>query len=69
LAVAVIEKDIPPIVSAGGNVVNCAVVFNAKRPGHGRRLRNYDLSDNPKLIFQGLPLFGHGDLSRRLVTG
>jgi len=49
VTVAVIEKDIPPIVSAGGNVVDCAFVFNAKRPGHGRRLRSYDLNVNPKL--------------------
>ena len=29
--------------------------FNAKRSGHSRGLRNYDLSGNPKLIIQGCP--------------
>ena len=40
LPVAVVAKDVPAIVPANGNVIDCALVFNAKRSGHNIRLRN-----------------------------
>ena len=47
--IAVVEKDIPPIVPANRNVIDSAFIFNSKRSGHSHRLRNYNLAVDPKV--------------------
>ena len=48
LPVAVVAKDVSPIVPANSNVMDGAFVFNSKRSGHNDRLQNYNLSVNKK---------------------
>jgi hypothetical protein len=48
LPVAVVAKDIPPIVPANGNVIDSTFIFNAERSGHNDKLQNYNLSVNTK---------------------
>jgi len=47
LSIAVVEKDIPPIVPANGNVADCTFELSAKRPSHSDRLRSCGQSGNP----------------------
>ena len=48
LPVAVVAKDVPPIVPANRNVIDGALVFNTKRSSHNDKLQNYNLPVNTK---------------------
>ena len=51
VAVAVVDENVPPIVPANGNVIDCALILNAKRPGHAVRLPPEHPLGNPYFIF------------------
>ena len=49
LAVAVVTEDGAALVAADGDVIDGAFIFDAKRSGHRRGLRNHELTINPKV--------------------